>query len=230
MQKLTDGLWRWTARHPEWHPGDFGAEVASFAARADGDGRGGDTLLLIDPLLPEDEDAAASVLEVLDSQAGDRVAILISIPYHVRSSEELWRRYRKDAETTIHGHRASAKRLENRSAFREIEPGVALPAGVTAHTIGKPRRYETPFHVPSHDALVFGDAVAEHGGTLRVWAADKVDAKVERFYRERFNPTLEPLLELPFDAVLVTHGQPVMRGGKQALKKALRAKPWYHHG
>ena len=32
-----------------------------------------------------------------------------------------------------------------------------------------------------------------------VWAADKVDAKVERFYRERFNPTLEPLLELDFE-------------------------------
>ena len=47
-----------------------------------------------------------------------------------------------------------------------------------------------------------------------VWAADKVDAKVERFYRERFDPTLEPLLELPFDAVLVTHGQPVHEGGQ----------------
>src|SRR5215218_1368933 len=108
MQKLTDGVWRWTARHPDWHPGEFGAEVAAFAARADG------ALLLIDPLLPEDEDAAAGVLEVLDSRVGDRVAILVSIPYHVRSSEELWRRYRKDADTTIHGHPAAAKRLKDR--------------------------------------------------------------------------------------------------------------------
>ena len=228
MQKLRDGLWRWTARHPEWHPGEFGAEVASFAAKADGD-RGG-TLLLIDPLLPADEAEASEVLDTLDGALAKRVAILISIPYHVRSSEELWRRYRGDVETTIHGHPAAAKRLEDRSAFSEIEPGVPLPGGVTAHTIGKPRRYEMPFHVPSHDALVFGDAVAEHGGALRVWAADKVDARVERFYRERFNPTLEPLLELPFDAVLVTHGKPVMKGGKPALKKALKAKPWYHHG
>jgi hypothetical protein len=228
MQKLTDGLWRWTARHPEWHPGEFGTEVASFAAKADGDGGG--TLLLIDPLLPEDEGEASEVLQALDGALGKRVAILISIPYHVRSSEELWRRYRGDAETTIHGHPAAAKRLADRSAFREIDPGGPLPGGVTAHSIGKPRRYEMPFHVPSHDALVFGDAVAEHGGALRVWAADKVDAKVERFYRERFNPTLEPLLELPFDAVLVTHGQPVMKGGRRALRDALAAKPWYHHG
>jgi glyoxylase-like metal-dependent hydrolase (beta-lactamase superfamily II) len=221
MEKLTEGLWRWTARHPEWHPGEFGAEVACFAAQAD------DTTLLIDPLLPPDPEP---VLRTIEGALGKRLAILITIPYHVRSSEELWRRYAKDAETTIHGHRACTKRLEKESAFRDIEPGVPLPGGVTAHTIGKPRRYEMPLHVPSHDALVFGDAVAETGGRLVVWATDRIDAKVERFYRERFNPTLEPLLELDFDSVLVTHGEPVLGDGKQALRKALRAKPWYHHG
>jgi hypothetical protein len=221
MQKLTEGLWRWTARHPEWHPGEFGAEVACFAASA------GDTTLLIDPLLPQEPE---QVLETIDDNIGNRLAILITIPYHVRSAEELWRRYEKHAETTIHGHPASAKRLDHRSAFREIDPGVPLPGGVTAHTIGKPRRYEMPLHLPSHHALVFGDAVAEADGRLVVWAADKVDAKVERFYRERFNPTLEPLLELDFERVLVTHGQPVLSDGKRALRDALNAKPWYHRG
>ena len=230
MQKLTDGLWRWTARHPEWHPGEFGAEVASFVARADGAGQGGGALLLIDPLLPQDEDAAAGVLEALDSQVGDRVAILVSIPYHVRSSEELWRRYRKDAETTIYGHPAASKRLKDRSAFEEIEPGTPLPGGVTAHAIGKPRRYEMPLHLPSHDALVFGDAIAETDGRLVMWAADKVDAKLASFYRDRFAPSMEPLLELGAENMLVTHGEPVLGGGTEALREALDARPWYHHG
>jgi hypothetical protein len=221
MEKLTEGLWRWTARHPEWHPGGFGDEVASFAAQA------GDTTLLIDPLLPPEPNP---VLEVIDDLVGDRVAILVSVPYHVRSSEELWKRYRKDAEVTIHGHRACTKRLKDRSAFREIDPAVPLPGGVTAHAIGKPRRHETPLHLPSHDALVFGDAVAETDGRLVMWASDKVDAKVDRFYRERFAPTLEPLLDLDFDRVLVTHGKPLMKGGKKALAGGLKAKPWYHHG
>jgi len=221
MDELTEGLWRWTARHPEWHPGEFGAEVASFAAQA------GDDTLLIDPLLPPEPD---DVLRTIDGALGDRLAILITIPYHVRSAEELWRRYRGDAETTIHGHPAAAKRLDDGSAFREIEPGAPLPGGATAHTIGKPRRYETPLHLPSHDALVFGDAVAEVDGRLVVWTSKKVDAKVERFHRERFNPTLEPLLELDFDSVLVTHGEPLLSGGKRALRRALDAKPWYHHG
>lgn len=221
MEKLTDGLWRWTARHPEWHPGAFGAEVACFAAQA------GDTTLLIDPLLPPEP---GPVLEAVDGTLGRRLAILITIPYHVRSSEELWKRYRKDAETTIHGHPACAKRLKNSSAFHAFDIGEELPGGVTAHRIGKPRRYETPLHLPSHQALAFGDAVAEWQGKLRVWATDKIDAKVERFYRERFNPTLEPLLDLDFDAVLPTHGEPVLENGKRALRNALKAKPWYHHG
>jgi hypothetical protein len=221
MDELTEGLWRWTARHPEWHPGEFGAEVASYAAQA------GDTTLLVDPLLPEDP---SSVLGVIDGTLTNRLAILITIPYHVRSAEELWQRYRQDAETTIHGHPACAKRLGDRTAFHEIDAGVPLPGGVTAHAIGKPRRFETPLHLPSHGALVFGDALAESGGRLVVWSTEKVDAKVERFYRERFNPTFEPLLELDFDAVLATHGQPLMSGGKRALREALDSKPWYHRG
>jgi hypothetical protein len=221
-QELAPGLWRWTAQHPEWHPGEFGAEVASFAL----EDHTGETIL-IDPLLPPDP---GPVLELIERQLDGRLSILISIPYHVRSSEEIRRRFRGDAETTIWGHPACRKRLQDQAGFRDLDPGDAtgLPAGVTAQAIGKPRRYEMPLHLPSHAALVFGDAVAEVGGELRVWSERRVDASVERFYRERFNPTLEPLLELDFDRVLVTHGQPVMIGGRTALEGALNAPPWYH--
>jgi hypothetical protein len=219
---LAKDLWRWTARHPEWHPGEFGSEVACFALRT------GDDTVLIDPLLPPDPEP---VLTLIEDNLGDRLSILITIPYHVRSSEEIWQRFRKHAKTTIHGHPACARRLESTSAFKELHPDKAeLPASITAHQIGKPRRHETPLHVPSHKALVFGDAVAEVDGRLVVWATSKVDAKVERFHRERCNPTLEPLLELDFDRVLVTHGQPIRKGGRAALRDALDSRPWWHRG
>jgi hypothetical protein len=221
-KKLAKDLWRWTARHPEWHPGEFGREVASFALRT------GDDTVLIDPLLPPDP---GPVLELIEDNLGDRLSILITIPYHVRSSEEIWRRFRKRAKTAIHGHPACAKRLGTTSGFRELEPGTnELPAGISAHRIGKPRRHETPLHIPSHKALVFGDAVAEVDGRLVVWASAKVDAKIERFHRERFNPTLEALLDLDFERVLVTHGQPIRKGGKAALRDALDSRPWSRHG
>ncbi|MGH2764101.1 MAG: hypothetical protein ACRDLD_16225, partial [Thermoleophilaceae bacterium] len=118
---LADDLWRWTARHPEWHPGEFGAEVACFALRT-----GEADTVLIDPLLPPDP---APVLELIDAILGERLSILITIPYHVRSSEELWRRYRKQADTAIWGHAAAADRLADKQGFREIEPGGAEPGG-----------------------------------------------------------------------------------------------------
>jgi hypothetical protein len=220
-KKLAEDLWRWTARHPEWHPGEFGSEVVSFALRA------GDDTILIDPLLPDDPDP---VHDLIEASLGERLAILITVPYHVRSSEEIRRRFRKEAKVTIHGHPACAKRMSSKTGFKELAPGDELPGGITAHAIGKPRRHEMPLHVPSHKALVFGDAVVEVDGRLAVWASDKVDAKTERFYRERFNPTLEPLLDLNFDRVLVTHGQPIRKGGKAALRDALDARPWWHRG
>jgi hypothetical protein len=221
-KKLAKDLWRWTARHPEWHPGEFGSEVACFAMRT------GEDTVLVDPLLPPDPDP---VLELIEDNLGDRLTILVSVPYHVRSSEAIWERFRKDAKTAIRGHPACAKRLDKTSGFKELHPEKAdLPAGITAHAIGKPRRHETPFHLPSHRALAFGDAVAEVDGKLVVWATDRVDAKLERFHRERFNPTLEPLLELDFDRVLVTHGQPIRKGGRAALRAALDGRPWNYRG
>ena len=55
--EVAPGLWSWSRRHPEWHPGDFGAEVASFLARA------GDRTLLLDPLLDGEDDPAWGLIE-----------------------------------------------------------------------------------------------------------------------------------------------------------------------
>jgi hypothetical protein len=221
MQQLADGLWRWTARHPDWHPGDWGAEVASFAVDA------GEVTLLIDPLLPEDDTA---VLERLDALARGPVAILITIPYHTRDAERLWMRFRAQG-STVHGHPAVTKRLSDASGFTPIEPGAELPGGARAYTIGRPRRFEMPIHLPSHRALAFGDAlVTTPEGELRIWHTDRVDAARARWYRERFVPTLDPLCELDLERILVTHGEPVLRDGLSVLAAALAAEPWYHHG
>jgi hypothetical protein len=217
-EQIATGLWRWTARHPEWHPGEFGSEVASFALAA------GRETILVDPLLPPEP---GPVLDLIERELGDRLAILITVPYHVRSSEQIRDRFRGQVETTIWGHEACRKRLTEDAGFRSFEPGDQLPAGASAYKVGKPRRHEMPLLLPSHAALAFGDSVVEFDGALRVWASQRVDEDVRRFYRERFNPTLEPLLELDFERVLVTHGRPLLEGGRQALSEALAADPWY---
>jgi hypothetical protein len=222
--ELAEGLWSWSCRHPEWHPGDFGAEVVSFAARAPGP-----TLQLIDPLLPDE--GAGAVLELLDGEAerAEAVAILITIGYHVRSAEQLWARWERGKRVSIHGNRTCLKRLErSRTAFEPIAAGHQLPGGAVGHEIGRPRRTEFPLHLPAADAVVFGDAVVGVDGELRVWATRPIDAEVERFYRERFNPTLGPLVALGAGRMLMTHGESVLTGGSAALRSACEARPWYH--
>jgi hypothetical protein len=214
--ELAEGLWRWTAHHAEWHPGEWGSRVASFALDA------GDATLLIDPLLPEDDTA---VLAQLDAMAGRPVAILITVPYHTRSAEPLRERY----GATIHGHPAVTKRLRDTTGFSAIEPGAQLPGGARAFAIGKPRRHEMPIHLPSHRALALGDAiVTTPEGELRMWPDERVDAARARWYRDVFAPTLAPLRELDLERILVTHGEPILRGGGAALAAALEAPPWYH--
>jgi glyoxylase-like metal-dependent hydrolase (beta-lactamase superfamily II) len=210
-EELAPGLWRWTARHPDWHPGEFGREVACYALRADGD------TLLVDPLVPE------PLAEAVDALVAGRVAILITIPYHARSAEPLAARY----GATVHGHPAVTKRFADAGAFRAAEPGDELPGGARAFAIGRPRRYEQPLWLPSHRALAFGDAIVEYRGALRLWAQGPRGERYRRFLRERFVPTLQPLLELDPERVLVTHGQAVMAGGRRALERALGAEPFW---
>jgi hypothetical protein len=222
VAELAPGLHRWTARHPDWHPGAFGAEVASFALVA------GDDLLLIDPLLPDGDDAAA-ILQTLDalSEATKATHILITIGYHVRSAEPLRDRY----GASIHGPKTVASRLADTKAYTILEPGTPGPAGVVGHAIGRPRRSELPLWLPSHAAIAFGDAlVTTPDGELRMWCQKPPDAQQVAFYRDRFAPTLDALRRLPAQRILTTHGPPILTDGAQQLAAALDAEPWFHHG
>ena len=210
MEKLAPDLWRFTARHPEWHPKGFGDDVAGFALRDE------EGLLLIDPLVSDAED-----LEALDALANDGpVTIFITIPYHVRSAAELAQRW-DDVE--VLSHPATQRKLPAGTPFQPIEAGQPLPHGAVAFGIGSPRRQELPVYLPRARALAFGDAVVGADGGLRVWLW--ADTR-ERWYEDRFRPTLEPLTQLDIDRVLVTHGPSVMRDGARELSKALAAGPW----
>ena len=150
--------------------------------------------------------------------------IMITIPYHARSAEELLVRYRDALPTTIWGHRALAKRFRDAATvLREIEPGEPVGEGALALAIGKPRRFEMPLYFPAHRALAFGDAVIGIDGGLRIWQQASTDPV---WHDQVFVPTMAPLLDLDVERVLVTHGVPVLRDGREALRAAMAAGPW----
>lgn len=218
LTPLAPGLHRWTARHPDWHPGHWGAEVACFAhTTADGD------LLLVDPLLPADE---PDLLDDL-ARAATNTYILITIPYHVRSSEQLSERYR----ASIHGPPQAAGRFTKTTNFHPLEPGAPGPGGAQAFAIGKPRRHERPIWLPSCRAIAFGDAlVSTPENELRMWIQHEPTPKRIAWYRDAFAPTLDALRALPATRVLTTHGEPILVDGAAALGAALDQDPWYHRG
>ena len=93
---------------------------------------------------------------------------------------------------------------------------------VLAFAIGRPRRSEYPVYFPAHRALAFGDAVVGTPQGLRIWSQSSAGPD---WYRDVFAPTLRPLTDHVIDAVLVTHGPPVLHDGRRALQRCLAAEP-----
>jgi glyoxylase-like metal-dependent hydrolase (beta-lactamase superfamily II) len=213
LEELAPGLWRWTVPR-----GGIPPTMTAYALRE------GDDTIMVDPLARSENEA---LLATLDEIVHGRVRIFVTTPFHVRGSEVLWGRWRDRYEVTIFGHEQCVHptRLHDRTAFRPLRGGETLEDGVRAHTIGKPRRAEMPFELPSHRALAFGDAVLEIDGELRVW--ENIDGeRRRRWYEQRFLPTLEALTRLDVERVLVTHGEPVLYDGARALAAALARRPW----
>ena len=221
MKELTSGIYRWTAPHPEWRPAHpWGHEVASYAIEAPG------ATVLVDPLVPVDgPNELWTSLDRLVTDRGEPLAVMITIHYHVRSAAAMLGRYDNRLPVTIWAHRAVEKRLPRGTRLESIEPGAPLPAGAQAFAIGSPRRQEQPLYFPSHKALAFGDSLVGVDGAIRVWESVRGERR-ERWYRDRFLPTLEPLLQLDVEHVLPTHGPAVIGGGAQALARALADDPW----
>jgi hypothetical protein len=154
-------------------------------------------VVLIDPLLPLE--GRAQFLSWLDKRVAARPAsVLTTIRWHRRDRDELAERYG-----------ASTSRASN-----------ALPCGVEKRPLRGAG--ETLFWLPAAAALVAGDSLigAEHG-ELRICPQSWLSgAKVNR---AELAGLLRPLLELPIDRVLVSHGEPVLREGRAALARAITA-------
>jgi glyoxylase-like metal-dependent hydrolase (beta-lactamase superfamily II) len=220
MNEVAPRLWRWTAPHPEWSPEhEWGHEVASFALESS------DVLVLVDPQAPPEAPFWTELDRLCDRCTA--LALMVTIPYHVRSSSAIYDRYRGRTSVSVWGHAAARRRLAGLGAPVElVAPGKPLPAGAQAFAIGSPRRQEMPLYFPAHRALAFGDAVVGVEGELRVW--ETPERGRTPWYKNRFLPTLRPLLELDIDHVLVTHGPPAIGDGKAQLERALSSAPWHY--
>jgi hypothetical protein len=201
LEELCPRLWRWTAPHPDWRPsppgssGDWDRDVGCVLYETDG------AAVFFDPLLPP---APARFWRELDRRVRgkERVVVLTTIGWHRRSRDAIAERYR--ATTS----RAKA----------------SLPAGIESLPIRGAG--ETMFWLPEHRALIPGDRIlgGERGG-LRLCPDSWLEYLPSGIKRAQLAELLRPLLDLPIELVLVSHGKPVLRRGRASLERALRQAP-----
>jgi glyoxylase-like metal-dependent hydrolase (beta-lactamase superfamily II) len=81
---------------------------------------------------------------------------------------------------------------------------------------------EAAYYIPEHATLVVADALIGAGaGRLRVSPASWSEGG-----GEGLRAALRRLLDLPLERVLVSHGPPVLSGGRRALEDALESPEW----
>ena len=213
---LAPGLWIWRQEHPEWSEGHDWQEVVTSVCVDAGAER-----WVIDPLLPPED--AAQVWDRFADRPPTAVAVLI--PDHMRSTWNDRQTWSIDALVRRYGCRAFGPNAFDpddidrlgppETDVQKIVPGHELPGGLVPFR--DPRGWsETPLYLPQHKTLVFGDSMTERAGSLRVWMSPT--------HEERAVPDLRCMLDLPFERVIISHGEPVHT--REALEQALERQPW----
>ena len=219
MHELRPRLWHWRARHPGWEAGEpWDPNVSSYAIDD------GDRLLLFDPLaVPTEIQALAAERES---------AIVLTAPWHERESEQLVEQlgapvytplpdtaqylmdtYGITAEQAGDGSPDLVWLLrENKGEARPFSAGDRLPFGADVLAGHKPN--DIVLWIESERVVISGDTLVDFGSGLEInerWLRPGVT-------REEIAAGLRPLLELPVEFVLATHGGPTDRA---ALERAL---------
>jgi hypothetical protein len=153
--------------------------------------------------VPEDEEERfwAALDRDVERNAGRPLHVLLTVHWHERSVAAVLDRYH-----------ARLWRPEDRGE---------LPKGVRAETVHGSDWVEALFFLESHRALVAGDLLIGRGGGVELpldWFPKHEREWAENELKPELLRRLEPL---PIELVLVSHGDPVLAHGADAVRAAL---------
>jgi hypothetical protein len=200
MNEIAPGIQHWTAVHPH-----IQVEVSSYYLPDSG--------TLLDPLLADDD------LEPIRGLRVDR--IVLSNRHHIRSSEAI------AAETgaPILCHEAGMHEFEDGPDVQPFKFGDELAPGVRALEVGAICDEETALLLEAGGgSLSVADGVMRYTDELHFvpdqYLGDDPEA-VKAAIRESYGR----LLDQPFDNLLVAHGNPLIGGGREALRRFVEEGP-----
>jgi glyoxylase-like metal-dependent hydrolase (beta-lactamase superfamily II) len=219
MRELSSGLWHWQAPHPDWEPSEpWDQNVSSYAVDD------GERLLLFDPIAPPSE--------INELATNRETMVVLTAPWHERDTQSLVERLGvpvhtplpDTAEYLMQTYGITAEQAgdgspdlvwllrEGKGEAHPYSAGDRPPFGAEVFPGHKPN--DTVLWIESHRAVISGDTLADFGQGPQInerWLPGGVT-------REQVAEGLRPLLELPVEHLLATHGGPHDRA---ALERAL---------
>ncbi|MDG6964766.1 MAG: MBL fold metallo-hydrolase [Nitrososphaerota archaeon] len=205
IRDLAPGLWIWRARHPFWAKGaDWQEVVTSTLVESKGE------RIVLDPIAPALD--PIGLWERLDKNPPTQG--IVTLPDHIRDIDMFARRYGIHPMGPLFFFPEQVPKLGMDPIWAEKE----LPGGLVPLYDARGRA-ETPIWVPDKRVIIFGDALTERGGELRVWDSP--------WHLKRELPALREMLSLPFDRVIVSHCGTDPVQPREEFERALGRPPWH---
>lgn len=204
---ILPGLWIWRARHPFWSKGeDYQQVVTSTFVESNGE------RIVIDPLSPSLD--CIGLWERLDSNPPTMA--VVTMPDHVRDVDIFAKRYNLKSFGPMFFFPDQVPNSNLTPIIAEKE----LPGGVIPLYDAR-GRLETPIFLPLQRTIVFGDALMESEGVLRVWDSP--------WHSKRELNALKEMLNFPFETVIVSHCDEKPVHTRADFERALSLDPFRWH-
>ena len=156
------------------------------------------------------------LIDPLDPPAGlpSPTHVLLTVYWHARATGGL--------KAKVWAPKRSQRPLLNRGVEAGDIAGAELPGGIVPFPTA--RAGEAVLWLAEHRAVVVGDVLLGAGAKPRA-TDDPLRLCPERWLgkstHEDLRTSLQPLLDLPVEHVLVSHGKPVVKNGKRELARVL---------
>jgi len=199
MREILPGLWHWTTFHDA-----IDARVSSYYVEPAG--------ALIDPRIPDDG------LDALAGRVRPQQVVLTS-GLHARHADQ----FREAFGCVIRASHEALERLDGRLEAEPYDDGDEVAPGITAIHIGKLCPDEYALHITlAEGAVAFADALLHYDDLAFV--PDELMGDDPAAVKHGLEDALRGLLTRDFDHLLFAHGEPLIGGGRAALRDVLKRR------
>lgn len=193
MRELLPGLFHWSTFHEP-----IGTHVSSYYVQPAG--------IVIDPKVPADG---------FEALPGEPQQVVLTSGHHHRDAAQFAKRY----GIPITASRPAAERMAEFLSVETYTDGDEVAPGVTAIHIGKLSADEGALHLAlDAGVLAFADGLIRYGGALG-FVPDQLIGDDPEQIKEGLKDSFRGLLTRDFDHLIFAHGEPLIGGGKEALRK-----------